>query len=81
MKFHSPAAGLGDQGAPPNTLGIRRIAFAVDDIDQAVAALHARGFELLGAVVRYEDAYLLCYVDGPERIIVMLAEELAGASG
>ena len=76
MKFHSPQARPGDRNAPPNTLGIRRIAFAVDDIDADVAALQSRGIELLGDVVRYEDAWRLCYVNGPEGIIVMLAEEL-----
>ncbi len=76
MKFHTPQVRKGDQGAPPNTLGIRRIAFTVDDIDAAVTALRSRGVELVGEVVRYEDAYRLCYVDGPEGIIVMLAEEL-----
>lgn len=76
MKFHSPQVRSGDQGAPPNTLGIRRIAFTVDDIDAAVSALRSRGVALVGDVVRYEDAYRLCYVDGPEGLIVMLAEEL-----
>lgn len=76
MKFHSPAVRTGDRCAPPNTLGIRRLAFAVDDIDADVAALRSRGVELVGEVVRYEDAYRLCYVNGPEGIIVMLAEEL-----
>jgi catechol 2,3-dioxygenase-like lactoylglutathione lyase family enzyme len=82
MKFHSPPARVGDPSAPsapsapPNTLGIRRIAFAVDDIDSTVAGLQASGVELLGDVERYQDAYRLCYVRGPEGIIVMLAEQL-----
>jgi catechol 2,3-dioxygenase-like lactoylglutathione lyase family enzyme len=76
MKFHAPTARSGDPDAPPNTLGIRRIAFAVDDIDAAVAGLRARGTELVGEVVRYADSYRLCYVRGPEGIIVMLAEQL-----
>jgi catechol 2,3-dioxygenase-like lactoylglutathione lyase family enzyme len=76
MKFHAPEARAGDQGAPPNTLGIRRLAFGVDDIDATVAALRARGVELLGEVVRFEDSYRMCYVRGPEGIIVMLAEQL-----
>jgi catechol 2,3-dioxygenase-like lactoylglutathione lyase family enzyme len=76
MKFHNPPARGGDGDAPPNTLGIRRIAFAVDDIDAAVAGLQARGAELLGRVERYEDSYRLCYVRGPEGIIVMLAEQI-----
>jgi catechol 2,3-dioxygenase-like lactoylglutathione lyase family enzyme len=79
MKFHAPPARPGDVQAPPNTLGIRRIAFAVDDIDDidaAVAGLRARGTELVGEVERYEDSYRLCYVRGPEGIIVRLAEKI-----
>lgn len=76
MKFHAPSARDSDRQAPPNTLGIRRVAFAVDDIDAAVAGLQARGVELIGDVVRYEDAYRLCYVRGPEGIIVMLSEQI-----
>ena len=76
MKFHTPSARGGDRHAPANTLGIRRVAFAVDDIDAAVAGLRARGTELVGEVERYEDSYRLCYVRGPEGIIVMLAEQL-----
>ncbi|MGC1207699.1 MAG: VOC family protein [Ornithinimicrobium sp.] len=74
MQFASPAAVEGESHAPPNTLGIRRIAFAVDDIDGAVAGLKERGVELLGEVVQYGEDYRLCYVRGPEGIIVMLSE-------
>jgi predicted enzyme related to lactoylglutathione lyase len=59
-----------------NTLGIRRIMFAVDDIDDVVARLRAHGADLVGEVAQYEDVYRLCYVRGPEGIIVGLAEEL-----
>jgi catechol 2,3-dioxygenase-like lactoylglutathione lyase family enzyme len=59
-----------------DTLGIRRVAFAVHDIDAAVARLQARGTELVGGVERFEDSYRLCYVRGPEGIIVMLAEQI-----
>jgi catechol 2,3-dioxygenase-like lactoylglutathione lyase family enzyme len=76
MKFHNPPARGADQHAPANTLGIRRVAFAVDDIDVAVAGLRARGTELVGEVMNYEDTYRLCYVRGPEGIIVMLAEQI-----
>jgi len=76
MKFHAPTAQVGDRHAPANTLGIRRIAFSVDDIDAAVDGLRARGVELVGEVVRYADLYRFCYVRGPEGIIVMLAEQL-----
>ena len=61
---------------PVNALGIRRIMFAVDDIDDVVARLLAHGAELVGEVVQYEDTHRLAYVRGPEGIIVGLAEEL-----
>jgi catechol 2,3-dioxygenase-like lactoylglutathione lyase family enzyme len=76
MQFKSPPARPGDTDAAPNTLGIRRIAFTVDDVDAAVAKVRNRGLELLGEVVRYGDMFRLCYVRGPEGIIVMLAERL-----
>jgi catechol 2,3-dioxygenase-like lactoylglutathione lyase family enzyme len=76
MRFHSPPAREGETNAPPNTLGIRRIASSVDDIDAAVAKVRDQGLELLGEVVHYEDTYRLCYVRGPEGIIVMLAERI-----
>jgi catechol 2,3-dioxygenase-like lactoylglutathione lyase family enzyme len=75
--FHAPKAiSAGPAEAPANTLGIRRIMFAVDDIDDVVARLRRHGAELVGEVARYEDIYRLCYVRGPEGIIVGLAEEL-----
>jgi catechol 2,3-dioxygenase-like lactoylglutathione lyase family enzyme len=76
-KFHTPAA-VKDvkEDAPVNTLGIRRIMFAVDDIDDVVARLVAHGAQLVGELVQYEDSYRLCYVRGPEGITVGLAEEL-----
>nr|WP_040749175.1 VOC family protein [Nocardia transvalensis] len=64
--------------APSNTLGIRRIMFAVDDLDDTLARLRTRGAELVGTVEQYEQIYRLCYVRGPEGIIVGLAEELGG---
>jgi catechol 2,3-dioxygenase-like lactoylglutathione lyase family enzyme len=63
--------------APANTLGIRRVMFAVDDIEDVVARLRAHGAELVGEVVQYEDVYRLCYVRGPEGIVVGLAEQLS----
>src|SRR5512138_787004 len=76
-KFHTPEAiRTGPENAPVNALGIRRIMFAVDDIDAVVARLRAHGAELVGEVVQYEDTYRLCYVCGPEGIIVGLAEQL-----
>ncbi|WP_271223604.1 VOC family protein [Streptosporangium carneum] len=77
-KYHTPEAIHGvPEDAPANTLGIRRIMFAVDDIDDAVARLRTHGAELMGEVVRYKDIYRLCYLRGPEGIVVALAEELA----
>ena len=76
-KFHTPKAiRTGPENVPVNALGIRRIMFAVDDIDAVVARLRAHGAELVGEVVQYEDMYRLCYVRGPEDIIVGLAEQL-----
>ena len=75
-KFHNPPVHSAEP-APPNTLGIRSIMFAVDDIDDAVARLRSRGTELIGEVVQYEEMYRLCYVRGPAGIIVALAEELS----
>jgi catechol 2,3-dioxygenase-like lactoylglutathione lyase family enzyme len=76
VKFHSPS-NQGDNGhAPANTQGIRHVAFAVDDLDAVVARLRARGAELVGEVERYKDIYRLCYVRGPEGIIIELAEPI-----
>ena len=76
-KFHTPQAiRTGPENVPVNALGIRRIMFAVDDIDDLVARLRAHGAELIGDVVQYEDTYRVCYVRGPEGIIVGLAEQL-----
>ncbi|MEK8228803.1 VOC family protein [Oerskovia sp. M15] len=75
--YHSPqSVDLGLSAAPSNTLGLHRVMFAVDDIDDTVERLRTHGAELVGEIVRYEDAYRLCYLRGPEGIIVALAEEL-----
>ena len=76
-KFHRPPARNTDPNAPVNTLGMGRIMFAVDDIEDVLARLQARGAELVGEVVQYEDKYRLCYVRGPEGIIIALAEQLS----
>ena len=76
-KFQTPTATIGEPNAPVNTLGIRRIMFAVENIKEVLNRLQAHGAELMGETVRYEDAYLLCYVRGPEGIIVALAEPLS----
>ncbi len=76
-KFHAPAAIRGEaKDAPVNTLGIRRIMFAVDDLEDVLGRLRAHGAELVGEVAQYEDIYRLCYVRGPEGILVGLAEQL-----
>jgi catechol 2,3-dioxygenase-like lactoylglutathione lyase family enzyme len=76
-KFHAPPGPAGDRHAPANTPGIRHITFAVDDIDAVLARLRARGAELVGTLERYEDIYRLCYVRGPEGVIVELAEQIS----
>ncbi|MPZ63905.1 MAG: VOC family protein [Propionibacteriales bacterium] len=77
-KYHTPKAISGvPADAPANTLGIRRVMFAVDDIDDTVARLSTHGAELVGEVARYEDSYRLCYVRGPEGIVVGLAEQIS----
>jgi catechol 2,3-dioxygenase-like lactoylglutathione lyase family enzyme len=76
-KFRTPAAvSAVPENAPPNTLGLRNIMFAVDDIGDAVARLQAHGAELVGELGQYENSYRLCYVRGPAGIIVALAEQL-----
>ena len=76
-KFHTPTAIRAEpENALGNTLGLRSVMFTVDDIDATLAGLRARGTELVGEVVQYEDSYRLCYVRGPEGIIVALAQQL-----
>jgi catechol 2,3-dioxygenase-like lactoylglutathione lyase family enzyme len=76
-KFHAPSGPAGDPQAPANAPGIRHLTFAVDDIDAVVAGLQAHGGELVCELVRYPDIYRLCYVRGPEGIIVELAERIS----
>jgi catechol 2,3-dioxygenase-like lactoylglutathione lyase family enzyme len=78
-KFSAPAAISAEpEPAPPNTLGLRSVMFAVDDVDDVVARLRKHGAELVGEIAQYENLYRLCYVRGPAGIIVALAEELHG---
>jgi catechol 2,3-dioxygenase-like lactoylglutathione lyase family enzyme len=77
-KFQRPMVTSVELNAPVNTLGIRRIMFAVDDIKEVLTRLQAHGAELVGEIVQYEDIYLLCYVRGPEGILIALAEPLRG---
>ena len=77
-KFHTPTAVSAEpENAPGNTLGMHRVMFAVDDIEDVVARLRTHGAELVGELAQYEDSYRLCYVRGPEGIIVALAEQLS----
>jgi catechol 2,3-dioxygenase-like lactoylglutathione lyase family enzyme len=76
VKFHAPSAPSGDRHAAANTPGIRHLTFEVDDLDDVVARVRARGAELVGELERYEDIYRLCYLRGPDGIIVELAERI-----
>ena len=77
-KFHTPPAVRAEpENAPANALGIRRIMFAVDDVDDVVARLRSHGGELVGEIAQYEDSYRLCFVRGAEGIIIGLAEQLS----
>ena len=76
-QFHTPPAVRAEpENAPSNALGMRRIMFTVDDIDDVVARLRGHGAELLGEMAQYEDSYRLCFLRGPEGIIIGLAEQL-----
>jgi catechol 2,3-dioxygenase-like lactoylglutathione lyase family enzyme len=77
VKFHAPSSRDGDAQAPANTPGIRHLTFAVDDLDAVLAGLRAHGAELVGGVERYKDIYRLCYIRGPEGIIIELAEKIS----
>ena len=77
-KFHTPPAVRAEpENAPANTLGIRRIMFAVEDIDDVVARLRSHGGELVGDIAQYDDSYRLCFLRGPAGIIIGLAEQLS----
>jgi catechol 2,3-dioxygenase-like lactoylglutathione lyase family enzyme len=76
VKFHSPPAAGGPELAPANTLGIRHIAMVVDEIEPVVARARELGAELVGRIVDYKNTYRLCYLRGPEGIILELAQEL-----
>ena len=76
-KFHTPPAVRAEpESAPANALGIRRIMFAVDDIDDVVARLRSHGAEIVGEIAQYEDIYRLCFLRGPEGITIGLAEQI-----
>jgi len=76
-RFLAPAVVADHRNAPVNALGYLRVMFAVDDIDETLARLRKHGAELVsGEVVQYEDAYRLCYIRGPEGLLIGLAQEL-----
>ena len=75
-RFLTPPAVADHRNAPVNALGYLRVMFTVEDIDDTVARLKKRGAQLVGEVVRYEDAYRLCYIRGPEGLLIGLAQEL-----
>ena len=75
-RFIRPPVIADNRKAPVNALGYLRVMFAVDDLEETLERLRPLGAELVGEVVRYEDAYLLCYIRGPEGILIGLAEQL-----
>jgi len=75
-RFLSPPVVADHRNAPVNALGYLRVMFAVDDLDETLARLRKLGAELVGDVVQYEEAYRLCYIRGPEGLLIGLAEEL-----
>jgi catechol 2,3-dioxygenase-like lactoylglutathione lyase family enzyme len=82
VKYHAPADTEGDKGArplPANRLGLRHIAFQVKDLDTIVNRLRDQGFDTVGEIREYEDNYRLCYIRGPEGLIVELAQQIASA--
>ncbi|MBI5500563.1 MAG: VOC family protein [Deltaproteobacteria bacterium] len=75
-RFLTPPAVADHRNAPVNALGYLRIMFAVDDIDETLARLRKRGAQLVGEVAEYEDMYRLCYIRGPEGLLIGLAQKL-----
>ena len=75
-RFLTPPAVADHRQAPVNALGYLRVMFTVEDIDDTLTRLRKHGAQLVGEVVKYEDAYRLCYIRGPEGILIGLAEEL-----
>jgi catechol 2,3-dioxygenase-like lactoylglutathione lyase family enzyme len=76
-RFLTPAALADHRNAPVNALGYLRVMFAVDEIDEALERLRNRGAQLVGEVVQYKNAYRLCYIRGPEGLLIGLAQELS----
>ena len=76
-RFLAPPVVADHRNAPVNALGYLRVMFAVDDIDETLARLRARGAQLVGELVQYKEAYRLCYIRGPEGLLIGLAQELS----
>ena len=76
-RFLAPPVIADHRNAPVNALGYLRVMFAVDDIDETLERLRKRGAQLVGEVVQYKDAYRLCYIRGPEGLLIGLAQELS----
>jgi catechol 2,3-dioxygenase-like lactoylglutathione lyase family enzyme len=76
-RFLTPPVVADHRNAPVNALGYLRVMFAVDDIDGTLERLYKRGAQLVGEVVQYQDAYRLCYIRGPEGLLIGLAQELS----
>ena len=81
VRFHSPSAGAMETAPAANRPGLRHVALKVDDVRAVVERVREAGWETVGEVVDFEDTFLLCYVRGPEGLIVELAERLEGADG
>jgi catechol 2,3-dioxygenase-like lactoylglutathione lyase family enzyme len=77
-RFHTPLPVADHRNDPVNALGYLRVMFAVDDIDETLERLRHRGAQLVGELVQYENAYRLCYIRGPEGLLIGLAQELGG---
>src|SRR6187431_3029807 len=80
-RFITPPTIADHRNAPVNALGYLRVMFTVSDIDETLARLRKHGAQLVGEVVQYEDSYRLCYIRGPEGLLIGLAQELGGAPG
>ena len=80
-RFLTPTVIADHRAAPVNALGYLRVMFAVDDLDETLGRLRRRGAQLVGEVVQYEEAYRLCYIRGPEGLLIGLAEELRPSRG
>jgi catechol 2,3-dioxygenase-like lactoylglutathione lyase family enzyme len=81
VRFQSPSAGAHEPAPAANRPGLRHVAFKVDDVRAVVGRVREAGWDTIGEIVDYENTFLLCYVRGPEGLIVELAERLGGAAG